>query len=238
MPRAHFGHVARQGRSRRAWQDLDEAQELLILPILLTAEQIEAALSLGYELRRLEVKGPGRRTDMPLFAKVTRAALSIANLRDGGHVLVGIDDENVAAMTPGLKPDELTSWLEYDHISRKFAEYADPPLRFDVDSRVLSTGATVAVLQVYEFSDMPVLCRKDYPGTLRAGACYVRTRRLPETAEVPNATEMRDLLDLATEKALRAYVARAERAEVRLTTEERQAERAQDQFWEQRKGAW
>src|SRR5216683_1288834 len=124
---------------------------------MLSVEEIEASLFLGYELRGLEVKGPGLRTDSHLFAKVTRAALSMANLRDGGHVLIGIDDTNTAAMLPGLNSAELTSWLSYDDVSRKLAEYADPPLRFDLDARTLSSGATVALVQIHEFADIPVL---------------------------------------------------------------------------------
>ncbi|HEX9994990.1 MAG TPA: RNA-binding domain-containing protein [Acidimicrobiales bacterium] len=203
---------------------------------MLAADEIEAALSPGYELRGLEVKGPGIRSDLPFFAKVARAMLSMANLRDGGHVIVGIDDTNVAALGPGLQRDHLASWLEYDDVARKLAEYADPPLRFDIADRTLSSGAIVAAIQVHEFADVPVLCKKDFPGVLRAGACYVRTRKVPETAEVPSATEMRDLLDLATEKALRAFVERAERAGVRLTTTPEPD--ASAPFREQRKDTW
>lgn len=206
---------------------------------MLSADEIEVALAPGYELRGLEVKGPGARADMPFFAKVARAMLSLANLRDGGHVVIGIDDSNVAALQPGLQPDQLSSWFEYDDLARKLAEYADPPLRFDIGARTLSSGATVAVIQVHEFADVPVLCKRDFPGALRAGACYVRTRKVPETAEVPNSIEMRDLLDLATEKALRSYVERAERAGVRLTTGTGKPEvEPSVAFREQRKDTW
>jgi hypothetical protein len=121
----------------------------------------------------------------------------MANLSDGGHVIIGIADDSVAAMLPGLCEPDLTSWLTYDDIARKIANYADPPLRFDLDSMALLSGARVAVMRVHEFADIPVLCAKDYPGVLRAGACYVRSHRAPETAEVPSSTEMRDLIELA-----------------------------------------
>src|SRR3954453_1143510 len=101
---------------------------------MFTVEEIEAALTLGYELPSLELKGAGPRTDSHLFAKVARAALGMGNLRDGGQIVIGIDDKAQATMLPGLSPAELTSWLEYDHVARKLAEYADPPLKFDLTS--------------------------------------------------------------------------------------------------------
>jgi hypothetical protein len=201
---------------------------------MLTAQEIADILRSGYELRGVEVKGPGPRTDSHLFAKVTRAALSMANLRDGGHVIMGIADDNVAAMLPGLCESDLSSWLAYDDIARKIANYADPPLRFDLYAATLSSGAGVVVMQVREFADIPVLCAKDYPDVLRAGACYVRSHRVPETAEIPSAVEMRDLLELATEKALRTYVERAENAGVILRSQSPAAESADALFARQR----
>jgi predicted HTH transcriptional regulator len=201
---------------------------------MLTAQEVADSLRYGYELRGVEVKGPGPRTDKHLFAKVTRAALSMANLRDGGHVIIGIADDNVADMLPGLCDSDLSSWLAYDDIARKLANYADPPLRFDLDSVTLPGGANVAVMQVHEFADIPVLCAKDYLDVLRAGACYVRSRRVPETAEIPSAVEMRELLELATEKALRAYVERAENAGVILRSQSPASESADALFARQR----
>lgn len=179
---------------------------------MLGPEEIEVALSAGYELRHLELKGPGYRSDTHLFAKVTRAALGMGNLRDGGQVIIGIADDDPAAMLPGLQRDQLESWLAYDDVARKFAEYADPPLRFDVADILLSSGASVAVVSVSEFADSPHLCARAYESVLRKGALYVRPRKVPETSEVASLVEMRDVIQLATEKALRAYVATAERA--------------------------
>lgn len=183
---------------------------------MLTADEIEEALASGYELRGLELKGPGPRTNPQLFVKVVRAALGMGNLRDGGHVVIGIDDANPAALLPGLTQADLDSWLAYDDVARKMAEYADPPLRFDIASRTLSSSASVAVIQVFEFADIPHLCAKDFPGVLRNGALYVRPRKVPETSEVATSGEMRDVIHLATEKALRAYVETAQRAGIGL----------------------
>ncbi len=197
-------------------------------------------LALGHEMRGVELKGPGLRTDSHLFAKVARAALSLGNLRNGGYVIIGIDDRRQEAMQPGLNAAELSSWLAFDDVARRLDNYADPPLRFECASAKLSSGATVAVIQVFEFSDLPHICAKDYPDVLRAGALYVRPRKVPETSEVGGSVEMREVLDLAAEKALRAYVRSAERAGVTLSAsdEARSLELSDQQYEAQRTGAW
>lgn len=197
-------------------------------------------LSLGYELRGVELKGPGLRTDSHLFAKVTRAALSMGNLRDGGHVIIGIDDVDPKKMLPGLTPPELASWLAFDDVARKMAEYADPPLGFDIAPVTLSSTATVAVLQVHEFADIPHLCSKAFDPVLRKGALYVRPRKVPETSEIASSVEMREIIQLATQKALRAYVETAERAGISLGTGAQGAGGPSDeeQFLKQRDRAW
>lgn len=206
---------------------------------VLTAEEIEQTLAVGHEIRGLEVKGPGA-PEKRLFAKVARAALSMGNLRDGGHVVIGIADEAPEKCLPGLSHTDLTAWLKFDEISRALANYADPPLQIEIEQRTLSTGANVAVIQVFEFADVPHVCARDYDDVLRDGALYVRTRRLPETAEVPNSVEMREVLDLATEKALRAFLRTAERAGGALTAQAGPLTPPTDEteFELQRRAAW
>ncbi len=84
----------------------------------------------------------------------------------------------------------------------------------------LSSRASVAVMKVFEFDDLPHICVRDYPGVLRSGAVYVRPRRAPETVEIASSVEMRELLDLATEKSVRRFLATAERAGVRVSAQE------------------
>ena len=136
--------------------------------------------------------------------------------RDGGHIIIGIDDKNPAAFKPGLDAAQLKSWTDYDLVSRNLAVYADPPLRFEVEGMTLSTGTDVAVIRVYEFADVPHLCAKGHDGVLRHGGLYVRPRKVPETSEVASSVEMRDVLDLAIEKGVRRFVETAARAGLQM----------------------
>src|SRR5918992_3524376 len=86
-----------------------------------------------------------------------------------------------------------------------------PPTHQIQELELMFKCPLVRVIQVKEFADIPVLCKRSYDNVLREGACYVRSRRKPETSEIPTLADMRDLLDLATEKRLREHLALLER---------------------------
>jgi predicted HTH transcriptional regulator len=208
-----------------------------------TTEEVEQTLSSGHETRGVEVKGPGlRTTDRHLVAKVAKAALGLGNLRGGGYIVVGIADDQQGEMKPGLSSYELASWLDFDELSRALAAYSDPPLHIDVQRHDLSSGATVAVVTVEEFEDIPHLCASDYNvdgrQVLRKGALYVRPRRQPETSEVAGSVEMREILDLATEKSLRRWVETARAAGLLVKNEVQPEPGDADLYASERDAGW
>lgn len=180
-----------------------------------TDQDFELHLSRGYETHGVEFKGPGKRTDAAFLAKVARAMMGMANRRDGGVVIIGVEDDSLDPV--GLEEDQAETW-NYDDTASAVNEFASPSLSFDLETKPYQ-GRTFIILVVHEFADVPVLCRKDYGQTnvrgaapiLRRGACYVRSRRKPETSEIPSEEEMRELLELAIEKGVRKFVATAQR---------------------------
>jgi predicted HTH transcriptional regulator len=177
-------------------------------------EEFGQLLALGHERRGVEFKGPGPRTDKHLLARVVRAVLGMTNRRDGGLVVVGVEDDAKTLKPVGVTPQDLLTW-KFDDVTGAIAPYADPNVEFDLEVLVYQ-GAACIIFSVHEFDDVPVLCAKDYSSQntviLRKGACYVRSRHKPETSEIPSQSEMRDLLDLAAEKRLRAYLSLGRRA--------------------------
>lgn len=176
----------------------------------MTENQFAEILELRREQRGVEFKGPGMLTDKSLLTKVVRAVLGMANRRDGGSVILGVDDQNGVLKRTGLTDGQLESWRNYDQVADKIALYADPSVSFDLSVHE-HEGKSYVLLSVEEFEDIPVLCKRD-GDNLRAGACYVRTRRKPETTEIPSQSEMRDLLDLAVEKGVRRFVSQTRTA--------------------------
>lgn len=176
----------------------------------MTDQEFSEILALGYERRGIEFKGPGSLKDKQLRARVVRAVLGMTNRRDGGLVIIGVEDDRGSLKPVGLNAADLSTW-KYDDIADAVAVYAEPSTNFELEFRDHG-GLKFVVLHVYEFEDVPVLCKKDFPGVLRQGACYVRSRRKPETSDIPTQEDMRDLLDLATEKRLRRFAALARAA--------------------------
>jgi len=174
-------------------------------------DKLKTAIEFGRERSGIEFKSAGRRDDKNFLARVVRAVLGMSNRRDGGYVIVGVEETEGALVPQGLSPDDLRTWTP-DHVGDAFAVYADPSVQFTVTTPSIGAKAFV-VIRVEEFAEMPVLCKKGYNRgqdvILREGACYIRSRRKPETVEVSTIADMRDLLELATDKALRRFMERA-----------------------------
>lgn len=164
---------------------------------------------MGQETRSFEVKGPGSVDDKAFCAKVARAVMAMGNLRDGGLVVLGIDQTEMPRMLPGLSPEQFAGWSDSDRVASAIARYSDPPVTFTVAPLRLSSGASVVALEVVEFDTTPHLCARDYPGEVVRGAAYVRARGKPQSVSVPSVSEMRELLDLAIAKGVREFVRRA-----------------------------
>ena len=188
----------------------------------LSTDQFIGLLNGGRESRAVEFKPAGPRTDPLGFAFVARAVLALSNLQLGGWVLLGVRDNGEVV---GLSETDLGSWLERDAVTAGLNAYADPFIQVEVEPLEYETKRLL-VLRVQEFAEVPVLARKDSVAkadgklVIRQGGCYVRTRLKPASVEVPTQTEMRELLDLAADKLLKRFVARAAVAGVSVATAE------------------
>lgn len=166
-------------------------------------------MALDHELGGIEFKAPGPLTSRRLTAQVVKAMLGMANRRDGGNVIIGVADQEDLLNPVGISGDDLESWV-YDDLADQVARFADPGITFELEIKEYN-GNRFVIVEVEEFRDIPVICKRSYDDVLRDGACYVRTRRKPETSDIPTQVDMRDLLDLAVEKGVRNYIQQLER---------------------------
>lgn len=161
----------------------------------------------------VEFKNARDRT-APSFIEVIRAALGMANRRDGGVIIIGVDNDGNA---PGLVAGQVGSWQNPDHTRQAIAPFADPYIYVEVEVRTVAVagplqGRVFAVIVVKEFEEVPVLCARPandvagQPNYLKQGACYVRPHHMPATSEIANQTQLRALLDLAIEKGVRKFL--------------------------------
>ena len=72
----------------------------------MTDEEFAQLLALSHEISGVEFKGPGARSDRRLFARVVRAALGMANRRDGGTVVIGVEDTGSSLNPVGLRESQ------------------------------------------------------------------------------------------------------------------------------------
>lgn len=190
----------------------------------MTPEEFADLLALGHETQGIEFKGPFARADKEQFAEVVRSVLGMANRQDGGLVVIGVDEHDDGSgagkklRAVGMSEGDRVGW-DQDAVVSVVDSYADPFVELDVE-RVQYEGKHFVVLRVRGFAQFPVLCKKQFVKpkgpksdvVLRQGACYVRRRGRIETSEIPTHVEMRELLDLATEKGIRRFLSRAHRA--------------------------
>jgi predicted HTH transcriptional regulator len=176
-----------------------------------TEEEFESLLARGYETDGVEFKGSWTRKEKLFLARVVRAILGMANRRDGGLVILGVE-ESTKLDPVGLTDEQAESWLNYDDLSASVNEYASPCVRLEPELHTF-WGKKFVFIRVHQFDDIPILCAKEYAAPLlRKGACYVRARHKPETSELPSEEEMRELLELAIDKGVRKFVTRAKKA--------------------------
>ena len=195
---------------------------------MLNDEQLAAIIEVGYEQRAVEFKSAGDRTDRAFFANVARAVLALANQRDGGHVIIGLSEDGVDATASGLTDEQLRQWLAYDDVSDQINAYADPPVVIQLGHGRLPNGRSVAIVEVSEFSEIPVLSKKDYPQRIVARQLYTRSMAKPDSSAALTQNELREVIALATEKQLARFLETARRAGIFLDGSEATA--AQEEF--------
>lgn len=91
------------------------------------------------EQRGVEFKNARARNDTN-FPEVARAVLGMANRRDGGWILVGVEDRT--RNIEGLSVEQVASWENPDPVREKLRQYADPDVWVDVEIVELDVNGT------------------------------------------------------------------------------------------------
>jgi len=130
--------------------------------------------------------------------KLTKDIAAMANTRDGGNIIIGIDEDRRAGPTlTGLSADQLASFdvtKVGEYVNSRFA----PDIRVRVE-RPIVDGKPLIVIVVNEFDEQPHVCTKEgvcngkkefLPGQL-----LIRTAAAQST--VVGAQELRELLGRA-----------------------------------------
>jgi predicted HTH transcriptional regulator len=170
-------------------------------------EEYRSIIYAGAEDRNREYKASfpwDRSTQGETMAKVTKTILAMSNLRDGGHIVIGVED-GTPCQPVGMQADHLKTF-SYDDVADFVQKYADPYVRFALDSISLD-GLNFIVIAVTGFDEFPVVCRTSYGSILAESAVYTRPQGgRPRSAPISNYADMRELLDIAVERGIRRFI--------------------------------
>jgi len=169
----------------------------------MTPDDIKQLIQLGREGRNLEFKRSTSWSESQFKAKIVKSVLAFSNVRDGGILVLGVEQQGDVFQAVGVESDHLDTY-DQDQVASYVAEFADPYSVVHVE-KVEVDGKWFVIVRVDEFDQIPVICKQDGACNLRRGAIYTRTYRMPESAEVPGQAELREILDMAVEKGIRKF---------------------------------
>lgn len=178
----------------------------------MTTEELERILEAGRETETIEFKSPCS-WDISVFVK---DILAMANNRDGGVIIVGLEQDNNKFERKGISEEQKETY-DIEKIKDQISEYADPFVDISIEFVNDYIGKTYVVIKIASFEEIPVICKKDSKDTKR-GLIYCRTKnRRPESAPVPDSFHMRQIIETAV---LRMLKKKKEELEYIKTTEE------------------
>lgn len=156
----------------------------------------EALVLASEESQSLDFKGPCEWN----VKELVKDFLAMANVQDGGYLVFGFDDGTFDRI--GLTDKQLASF-DPEIMKDQVAVYADPHIDFKVYNDIVDAdGKKFVVIRILEFTEVPVVCKKDSTDVDK-GRVYYRTKtRRPSSEQVSNAYEMRDILDRSTAKIM------------------------------------
>src|SRR5689334_10159332 len=98
----------------------------------MTESEFQQLVELGHEARGVEYKSPGRRDDGAFLAEVARAAMGMANHRDGGTIVLGILERDKTPVFEGMSEDAIATW-NYDDTAAALSSLSLPSLSLNVE---------------------------------------------------------------------------------------------------------
>jgi predicted HTH transcriptional regulator len=184
------------------------------------------------EERHLEFKDDVK-WDGNIRAKIAKSIMAMANLRDGGWIVIGKHENTDRSF--GLVGLGEENYNSFDPDEMKAYVYAmtDPPVDFKV-YRKEHEGKKYVLLQVKEFENTPIICKKSCGTILHNGTIYARSKGKPESVPVPTSAEMREITDIAIDKGVEAYIKRSKRVNVLVVHPEIEIQDDENEFAKER----
>lgn len=175
--------------------------------IKMLPEDFLLLIEAGHETRNTEFKSPftwGEDKSLWLQEKVIKAVYGFSNTKDGGNIVIGVAEEiNSSPQLVGLSTGELQSF-SYDNIKGQIDSFGSSAISFMV-KKAEYNGKCFIVIQVGEFEELPIICKKDSQinGIMRRGDIYCRLLSGNISTDKVAEKEMREIIEMAIDKGNR-----------------------------------
>jgi predicted HTH transcriptional regulator len=166
-------------------------------------QRAKDAIDLPAELAAVEFKAGQAFSDLQY--KITKTSMGMANLRDGGLIIIGVaQNEDRSFLVEGVSEASVATYVQetvYEFINR----FASPPVELRV-APFEHVDKQFVVIAISPFERTPVVCRRNTPDgvaksdQMYVGDFFVRTGDRVGTSIVTSAQMMSDLLELATSR--------------------------------------
>jgi hypothetical protein len=155
--------------------------------------------------------------------KLLKGCMAMANLRDGGRIVVGCDERDGVPRPTGMTDEHQRSYDQDDLITEVNA-YARPPVALTL-RRVQFDVLRFVGIEVAPFDRAPVMCIKDNLNAkpvlnkkqiMRAGEIYCRSNERIATTKVVTPELLAEILENAAEKRAAEIISLAQRIGLRM----------------------
>lgn len=161
-------------------------------------EELEEILEGGTETQTIDFKCSCE-WDETSFAK---DILAFSNVQDGGYILIGVKElANGTFEREGVTETDKQSF-KIDVMRDQMSKYADPHVNFTVDFPQDKAAKNYVAIRIFPFQYFPVICKKQGLQTSIAAIYYRNRNRRPESAQVSNVYDMRDIIEVAARRMM------------------------------------
>ena len=170
--------------------------------------------------------------------KLVKACMAMANLRDGGRIIVGCDERDGVPVPSGMTEEDQRSYTQ-DALIELVNKYARPPVSLTL-RRVEFDGLLFVGIEVAPFERTPVMCIKHNlnekpPPTkkqeLREAEIYARSNARVSSTKVVTPELLEEILTIAAQKRAAEIIATAQQIGLRMPdSDAAQLAREREQF--------
>ncbi len=182
------------------------------------SDDLKQFIRLGEERVNVEYKGRLTWGQGVTNLTILRAMMAMANSRDGGVIIIGVEDGSFDPV--GLMQAEFESY-EYDRIGRYINTRTQPAIDFDLKKGKITeedgSERLFIVIQVQEADDFPVVSTSQELKNRSAGAfgdnvvirngvVYIRSKSPVESREIHGHREWKDFVKLLLDRNQRKLI--------------------------------